>query len=90
MRTTYTPTPDVADRIYDLAKKSKKSLNAIINELVRKGLRDDNLVKETVRPYNVDDYSKHLGIMPGIDEDRLTKVALEMEDQEWLERHGNS
>lgn len=89
MRTTFTPAPDIADRIYEMSRKSKKSLNTIVNELIRKGLREENVVKETPRPYNVDDYSKYLGLRPGIDEDRLSKVALEMEDQEWIKKHGN-
>lgn len=89
MRTTFTPAPDIADRLYEMARKSKKSLNEVVNELIRKGLRDEKVVKEAPRPYNVDDYSKNLGLRPGIDEDRLSKVALEMEDQEWIKKHGN-
>lgn len=73
-----------------MAKKSKKSLNEVVNELIRKGMQADNIAKEAVEKYDVDKYSKHLGRFPGIDYDNLTKVQQEMDDAEWLEKHGRS
>ena len=88
MRTTFTPAPDIADRLYDLAKKSKKSLNTVVNELIRKGLREDNMVKEPVKRYVVEPLS--LKLKPGYDEDRLDEITQEMEDQELMKRHDRS
>ena len=90
MRTTFTPAPDIADRIYELAKNSKKSLNEIVNDLIRKGLNGSSVIKEAVKPYNVDDYSKSLGQFPGIDYENISKVAEEMEIDEWIKQHGRS
>lgn len=88
MRTTFTPAPDIADRLYDLARKSKKSLNVIVNELLRKGLREENGVKEPIKKYDVEPL--RLKLRPGIDEDRLSKVAQEMDDEEMIKRHDHS
>jgi len=86
MRTTFTPAPDIADRIYDMAKKSKKSLNQVVNELIRKGLSEDkSTVKESVRKYRVEPLN--LQFNPGIDHERLSKVAEEMEDEERMRQH---
>lgn len=38
MRTTFTPAPDVADKLYAMAKESNKSLNLVVNELLRTAL----------------------------------------------------
>ncbi len=86
MRTTFTPAPDIADRLYDLAKKSKKSLNEVVNELIRKGLTSDNVIREPLRAYQV--RSKNLGVVPGIDYERLTKVQEDMDIEDWIEKHG--
>lgn len=90
MRTTFTPAPDIADRIYEMAKNSKKSLNEVVNELIRKGLIEQNTVKEPVKKYDVEKYSKDLGKFPGIDYERLTKVQEEMDAADWVEKHGRS
>lgn len=88
MRTTFTPAPDIADRLYELAKNSKKSLNEIVNDLIRKGLDGNMSVKEPRKEYDV--RSKALGRFPGIDYENLTKVAQDLEDEDWLKQHGRS
>ena len=81
MRTTFTPAPDIADRIYEIAKNSRKSLNQVVNDLIRKGLSQEKLtVKESVKKYKVEPLN--LKLRPGIDEEQLSKYVDELEDME--------
>ncbi len=88
MRTTFTPAPDIADRIYEIARKSKKSLNQVVNELIRKGLSESSTIRSPRKEYDLE--GKSMGLYPGIDYGRLTKLDEEMEAEEWAKRHGNS
>lgn len=53
MRTTFTPAPDVADKIYAMARESKKSLNMVVNELLRTALYDKKPEKPR-KPFKVE------------------------------------
>jgi hypothetical protein len=88
LRTTFTPAPDIADRIYEMARKSKKSLNEVVNELIRKGLREGSILKESPREYNVK--GKAMGLLPGVDYERLSKIDEEMQVEERAKQHGDS
>jgi hypothetical protein len=85
-RTTFTPAPDIADRLHVMAKSSKISRNEIVNELICNGLRDDSVVGESVRPYVVELLS--LKLRPGLDEERLSEIAQQMDDEELIKHHG--
>ena len=86
MRTTFTPAPDIADRLYEMARKSKKSLNEVVNELIRKGLSNGELVvREKRKAYKVRTFS--LGLYPGIDPERLSEIDQEMADMELFRRN---
>ncbi|MBI1333222.1 MAG: hypothetical protein GC165_10115 [Armatimonadetes bacterium] len=88
MRTTFTPAPDIADRIYEIARKSQKSLNEVVNDLIRKGLKEGSSVNESPRKYEVK--GKSLGAFPGIDYENLSKFDEELQIEEWKDSNGHS
>lgn len=55
MRTTFTPAPNVADKLYQMAKDSKKSLNLIVNELLRSALYNQEPEKPC-KPFKVETF----------------------------------
>jgi len=80
VRTTFTPAPDIADRIRDLAKKSKRSLNSVLNELVRSALNGE-AVKEAARPpYKVDTFN--LKLRPGLDPEKMSQILADLDEEE--------
>ncbi|MBS1701243.1 MAG: hypothetical protein JST12_06250 [Armatimonadetes bacterium] len=88
MRTTFTPAPDIADRIYEIARKSQKSLNEVVNDLIRKGLNDKPQIKESSARYRVEPLD--LQLRPGLDEERLSKISQELDDEELIRRSDHS
>lgn len=77
MRTTFTPAPDIADRVRDLAKKSKRSLNAVLNDLVRSALNGE-AVKEAARPpYKVETFK--LKLRPGLDPVKMSQILADLD-----------
>jgi len=76
MRTTLTLDPDVAQRLASEARRTGKSLKAMVNDAIRLGLglagKRPKAPRFTVKP--------HLfGLRPGIDPDRLNEIVDELE-----------
>ena len=80
MRTTLTIEDDVAAQIEQLRATRRESLKALINQLLRKGLRDFTAPPQPVAPYrtrtvalgrclvgNVDDIAEVLAVAEGED-----------------------
>ena len=80
MRTTFTPAPDIADRLRELAKTSKRSLNGVLNDLVRSALNGEAVRESSRPPYRVKTFDSKL--RPGLDPEKLTQILadLDLED----------
>ena len=80
MRTTFTPEPDVADRIHDLAKNSKRSLNAVLNDLVRSALNREAVKEANRQPYKVETFK--LKLRPGLDPVKMSQILADLDEEE--------
>lgn len=76
MRTTLTLDPDVAERLASETRRTGKSLKAVVNDAIRRGLglsgRQPKAPRFTVEPHA-------FGLRPGIDPDRLNQLIDELE-----------
>jgi hypothetical protein len=76
MRTTLTLDPDVAERLASETRRTGKSLKAVVNDAIRRGLglsgRQPKAPRFTVQPHA-------FGLRPGIDPDRLNQLIDELE-----------
>ncbi len=70
MRTTLTLDDDLAQRVADLARESHRPLNAVVNELLRRGLGELN---PGAADFRVEPRAGHM--LPGIDDRRLNELA---------------
>jgi hypothetical protein len=77
MRTTVTLDPDVAARLKERARERGLPFKVVLNEAVRAGLGASS---GAARPYRMP--ARPLGARPGIDLDRATRLAGELEDAE--------
>ena len=66
------------DRLRAIAVQNDRSMNSVINDLVRKGLNGSQ--PETPRDYVVQ--TLHLGLRPEYDPERLTAYLAELDDAE--------
>lgn len=82
VRTTLTIDPEVAERLKQEAALGKRSLKAIVNEALRKGLGLEPTKRS--KPYRVRPHSS--GFLPGIDPGKLNQLADELEAGEFLEK----
>lgn len=76
MRTTLTLDPDVAARLEQEMRRSRKSLKTAVNEALRLGLgmgtRTPRVPRFVVEPHS-------FGFKPGVDLDRLNQLVDELE-----------
>lgn len=81
MRMTYTPEADLEGRLNDLVQSSGRSMNSILNELVRKGLNGSGSptaeARFVVRPFPG-------GFQPGIDPERLGDYLDDLDAEEFI------
>lgn len=75
MRATVT-IDDVAVQIRRLMRERGVGFKAIVNELLRRGLRST----EAPEPYETPTFA--MGVRPGIDLDKALSLAAELEDRE--------
>lgn len=76
MRATVTIDDDVAVQIRRLMRERGVGFKAIVNELLRRGLRST----EAPEPYETPTFA--MGVRPGIDLDKALSLAAELEDRE--------
>jgi hypothetical protein len=79
MRTTLTIDDDLAKALKDLAHRSNKPFEQVVNETLRAGLSQPSARRS--RAYRVKSVSLG-GVLPGIDLDRALALADAAEDQE--------
>lgn len=82
MRTTLTIDPEIADRIKQEAALGKRSLKAIVNDALRKGLELEPVRR--AKPYRVKAHSS--SFVAGVDAGRLNQLVDELEANELIAR----
>jgi hypothetical protein len=75
VRTTFTASTEVYERLREMAERSGKSMSSIVNELLRKAIWDEP--RERTRKYRV--RAKPLGVRKGLDSERLSSLLTELE-----------
>jgi outer membrane scaffolding protein for murein synthesis (MipA/OmpV family) len=83
MRTTLTLEPEVARRVESEIQRTRKTMKAVINDALKVGL-GISVNGEPPSPYKVRAYD--MGVMPGIDYDKLNQLADELEVEAYLEK----
>ena len=83
MRTTLTIDDEIAERIRKEVKLGKRSLKAVINDALRRGMGLETL--KPVKPYRVKPHSS--AFAPGVDAGRLNQLVDELESTEFLAKH---
>ena len=87
MRTTLTIDDDVATALKALARNSGKPFEAVVDEVMRRGLMTGEKPVPYREPFRVE--SVRCGFLPGIDPMKLNRLADDLEVDEFLERpHG--
>ena len=76
MRTTLTLEDDLAERLADLARESKRPFKAVVNEALRRGLGDPAAPEP---PFVVK--ARPMNLRPGIDNRRFNELAWEPEEK---------
>lgn len=76
MRTTVTIDPDVAEKLKEYAHKRKLPFKQALNELLRRGLKAQSIVKKKAR-FRVQPHDG--GFRPGIDPGKLNQLLDELE-----------
>jgi hypothetical protein len=82
MRTTVTLDDDVAAKLKEEAHRQKRSFKEVLNISVRRGLSTAS--PAAAKPYRV--RPRSMGARPGIDLDRASQLAGELEDAEIARR----
>ena len=83
MRTTLTIDPDVEQLLQREMRRTDRSLKAVVNEALRKGLGYRSKPPRAAR-YRVEPHP--FGFRPGVDVDRLNQLADELEAEETARR----
>ena len=80
MRTTLTLEPAVAERINRIVSERGQSMKAVVNEALREGLKAiEETSRRRPRPFVVEAHD--FGVRPGIDLDRIGRLADDLEDE---------
>src|ERR1700722_7595547 len=78
MRTTLTLDDDLAGRLAELARETRKPFKVVVNEALRRGLGDAGPREPRFRvkapPGN---------LRPGIDDRRLNELAWHLDEEDW-------
>jgi hypothetical protein len=83
MRTTLTIEPEVAERLRQELALGKRSLKAIVNDALKRGLGLDAPVRQ--QPYRITPHSSRF--LPGVDVGKLNRLADELEAGEFHVQH---
>lgn len=84
MRITFTPEPETANRLIEIARTSKRSLSAVVNEMVRVALNSKLQQNLARRPYRVQTFKSKL--RPGLDPTKMSEILADIETEEFLEK----
>jgi hypothetical protein len=76
MRTTLTLEGDNADRLREMAKRTRRSFKQVVNDVIRRGL-DSMTVEETQAPFKVKPSPMHL--KAGIDPVKLSHFEADLD-----------
>ncbi len=79
MRTTLTLDDDLAERLADLARETRKPFKAVVNETLRRGL-GETLPKEP--PFHIKPHP--LNLLPGIDDRGFNELAWSFDEEQLL------
>jgi hypothetical protein len=79
MRTTLTLDDDVAERLADLSRETRKPFKAVVNEALRRGL-GETLPKEP--PFHVKPHP--LNLLPGIGDRGFNELAWSFDEEQLL------
>ncbi len=82
MRTTLTLEPEVAARVRALARRRGASLEATINDLLRRGLGAQQKTAQS-RGFTVEPHRG--GFRPGVDPTRLAQIADDLENGDFVD-----
>lgn len=83
MRTTLTLEPDVAERLGQEMRRTRKGMKAVVNEALRLGL---GLKGKRVSAPRFKVQPHLFGIKPGIDPNRLNQLVDELEVEEFARK----
>jgi len=86
MRTTLTLERDVAARLKNEARRTGRSLKAVVNDALRRGL---GLSGKAPRPPRFEVTPHAFGFKPGIDLDRLNQLADELDSDDAARKLGS-
>ena len=87
MRTTLTIDDDLATALKAIARDSGKTFEAVVDEVMRRGLMTGEKPVPAREPFRVE--SARRGFLPGVDPLKLNQLADELEVDGFLERpHG--
>jgi hypothetical protein len=84
MRTTLTIEPVIAQQIRKRMKERKVTLKQVINDTLREGLRSQSANGRPAYKFKVRPHA--LGLLPGIDPNKLNQLASQLEDEAILEK----
>jgi hypothetical protein len=84
MRTTLTIETTIAQQLRAVMRKQKITLKAAVNEALREGIPRIGKRRGGHKPFVVVPFS--MGLKPGIDPDKISQYADEMDDAEKLRK----
>ena len=84
MRTTLTLDDDVAERLQELAARSKASFKATVNEVIRRGLTAQERASRRSKPFRLEPFRS--AFRTGVDPVRLNQLDDDLEAEHALER----
>ena len=84
MRTTLTLDDDNADRLREMAERTRRPFKQVVNDVIRRGL-DSLLVEEPQAPYKVK--ASPMGLRRGIDPAKLSKLEAELDLEAFEKRN---
>jgi hypothetical protein len=76
----FTPAPDVANRLREIAHSTDRSLSAVVDDLVRVALSHEGVNNSRRKPYVVEPYD--FRPLPGIDLSKPSQLLADIEDYE--------
>lgn len=82
MRTTVTLEPDVTQKLHDLAHRTRSSFNAVLNEVIRRGLAAQERTDAGEAPFQVTPVAA--GFRPSLDLGRLNQFADQLATDDFL------
>jgi hypothetical protein len=83
MRTTLTLDDDNAERLREVAHRTRRPFKTVVNDVIRRGLEEDR-VEEVQSPYRV--VARPMGLRPGIDPARLAEFEADLDIEHFKQK----